>query len=119
VAQVSATRLTPHKICKSPEKIFGIGRNYRAHAAELGNEVPSTPLSLLKPPSCLLVSGDPLPLPRGYERIDIEAELVVVVGRRARAVAAADAWRRGYLDDLLVQSSRAASCRRWCSRSRR
>lgn len=83
----------------APQKIFGIGRNYRAHAEELGNEVPSTPLVFLKVPSCLIVSGDALALPRGYERIDMESELVVVIGRRARAVAAADAWRyvAGYL----------------------
>ncbi|PRQ08443.1 fumarylacetoacetate hydrolase family protein [Enhygromyxa salina] len=83
----------------SPQKVFGIGRNYRAHAHELGNEVPTTPLCFLKAPSCLIVSGDALALPRGYERIDMEAELVVVVGQRARAVAAADAWQHvaGYL----------------------
>lgn len=83
----------------SPRTIFGIGRNFRAHAEELGNEVPEAPLTFLKPPSCLIASGDPLPLPRGYERIDMEAELVVVIGRRARSVAAADAWRHvgGYL----------------------
>jgi 2-keto-4-pentenoate hydratase/2-oxohepta-3-ene-1,7-dioic acid hydratase in catechol pathway len=83
----------------SPQTIFGIGRNYRAHAEELGNEVPETPLTFLKVPSCLLASGDALVLPRGYDRIDMEAELVVVIGRRARSVAAADAWRHvaGYL----------------------
>lgn len=83
----------------SPQTIFGIGRNYRAHAEELGNEVPETPLVFLKAPSCLLASGDPLVLPRGYARIDMEAELVVVIGRRARSVAAADAWLHvgGYL----------------------
>ena len=75
-----------------PQKVFGIGRNYRAHAAELGNEVPSTPLVFLKAPSCLLPSGEALALPRGFERIDMESELVVVIGRRARAVSAAQAW---------------------------
>ncbi len=83
----------------TPQTIFGIGRNYRAHAEELGNEVSETPLTFLKAPSCLLASGDALALPRGYDRIDMEAELVVVIGRRARSVAAADAWRHvaGYL----------------------
>jgi 2-keto-4-pentenoate hydratase/2-oxohepta-3-ene-1,7-dioic acid hydratase in catechol pathway len=83
----------------SPQTIFGIGRNYKAHAEELGNEVPETPLVFIKAPSCLLASGEALALPRGYERIDMEAELVVVIGRRARAVAAADAWGHvaGYL----------------------
>jgi 2-keto-4-pentenoate hydratase/2-oxohepta-3-ene-1,7-dioic acid hydratase in catechol pathway len=83
----------------SPQTIFGIGRNYRAHAEELGNEVPETPLVFIKVPSCLIASGEPLALPRGYARIDMEAELVVVIGRRARAIAAADAWGHvaGYL----------------------
>lgn len=82
-----------------PEKLFAIGRNYRAHAAELGNAVPDTPLSFLKPPSCLLPSGAALELPRGFERIDMESELVVVIGRRGRAIAAAEAWDHvgGYL----------------------
>ena len=87
-----------------PSKIIGVGRNYRAHAAELGNEVPSSPLLFFKPPSCLLVSGQAIPLPRGYERIDFEGELVVVIGRRARDVRAEDAWAHvaGYLlgDDV-------------------
>jgi 2-keto-4-pentenoate hydratase/2-oxohepta-3-ene-1,7-dioic acid hydratase in catechol pathway len=83
----------------SPQTIFGIGRNYKAHAEELGNEVPETPLVFIKAPSCLIASGVPLVLPRGYARIDMEAELVVVIGRRARSVAAADAWKHiaGYL----------------------
>jgi len=82
-----------------PSKIIGIGRNYAAHAAELGHEVPRSPLSFFKPPSSLLVSGRPLLLPRGYERIDMESELVVVIGRRAKAVAAEAAWDHvaGYL----------------------
>ena len=79
--------------------LFGIGRNYKAHAEELGNEVPTTPLVFLKASSCLAVSGDALELPRGYERIDMESELVAVIGQRARQVAAADAWDyvAGYL----------------------
>ncbi|HGG56356.1 MAG TPA: FAA hydrolase family protein [Nannocystis exedens] len=76
-----------------PSKILGVGRNYRAHAAELGNEVPKEPLLFLKPPSCLVVSGAAVSLPRGFERIDLEAELVVVIGRRARSVTAAMAWQ--------------------------
>ncbi|HLT39064.1 MAG TPA: fumarylacetoacetate hydrolase family protein [Enhygromyxa sp.] len=81
------------------QKIIGIGRNYKAHAEELGNEVPTTPLTFFKPASCLLPSGDALELPRGYQRIDMEAELVVVIGRRARKIAAAQAWEHvaGYL----------------------
>lgn len=75
-----------------PSKIVCVGRNFRAHAAELGNEVPTEPLLFFKPPSCLVPSGAPVTLPRGFERIDMESELVVVVGRRATAVPAAGAW---------------------------
>lgn len=80
-------------------KVIGIGRNYKAHAEELGNEVPETILSFLKAPSCLIPSGHALALPRGYSRIDMEAELVVVIGKRARAVAREHAWQHvaGYL----------------------
>lgn len=67
-------------------KIICIGRNYRAHAEELGNEVPEEPILFFKPSTSLLASGDPLDLPRGYERIDMESELVAVIGKHARDV---------------------------------
>jgi 2-keto-4-pentenoate hydratase/2-oxohepta-3-ene-1,7-dioic acid hydratase in catechol pathway len=73
-------------------KVIGVGRNFRAHAEELGNAVPETPLLFFKAPTCLLASGEPIPLPRGYERIDMESELVVVIGRRAKNVDASKAW---------------------------
>jgi 2-keto-4-pentenoate hydratase/2-oxohepta-3-ene-1,7-dioic acid hydratase in catechol pathway len=50
------------------------------------------PLLFFKPPSCLEANGSQVSLPRGYARIDMEAELVVVIGKRARKVASADAW---------------------------
>jgi 2-keto-4-pentenoate hydratase/2-oxohepta-3-ene-1,7-dioic acid hydratase in catechol pathway len=65
-------------------KIVCVGRNYAAHARELGHEVPTEPLLFFKPSSSLLAAGAPIPLPRGYERIDMEAELCVVIGRVAR-----------------------------------
>jgi 2-keto-4-pentenoate hydratase/2-oxohepta-3-ene-1,7-dioic acid hydratase in catechol pathway len=74
-------------------KVLCVGRNYRAHAKELGNEVPTEPLLFLKPSSALIVSGQSCTLPRGYPRIDMESELVLVIGRRARHVSAADAWQ--------------------------
>ncbi len=74
-------------------KVIGVGRNYAAHAAEMGNQVPDRPLLFFKAPTCLLASGQPIPLPRGYERIDMESELVVVIGRAARNVAEGDAWQ--------------------------
>lgn len=69
-----------------PGKIICVGRNYRAHAEEMGNEVPEEPILFFKPTTALLASGQPLPLPRGYQRIDMESELVAVIGRQASQV---------------------------------
>ncbi len=67
-----------------PGKIVCVGRNYAAHAKEMGNEIPTEPLLFTKPASALLAAGESLALPRGFERIDMEAELVVVIGRSGR-----------------------------------
>jgi 2-keto-4-pentenoate hydratase/2-oxohepta-3-ene-1,7-dioic acid hydratase in catechol pathway len=74
-----------------PSKILGIGRNYRAHAAELGNEVPAAPLLFLKPPSSLLAPGGRVLLPPESDNVHYEAELGVVIGRACRRVSAARA----------------------------
>jgi 2-keto-4-pentenoate hydratase/2-oxohepta-3-ene-1,7-dioic acid hydratase in catechol pathway len=63
----------------SPSKIVCVGRNYREHAAELGNEVPSEPLIFLKPPSSLLSPGENIRRPRLSQRTDYEGELGVVI----------------------------------------
>lgn len=75
-----------------PSKIVCVGRNYTAHAAELGNEVPAEPLIFLKPPSSLIRSGEAIVLPVGVGRVDFEGEIGVVIGRRARKVTVAEAW---------------------------
>jgi len=75
-----------------PSKIVCVGRNYVAHAAEMGNEVPSEPLIFLKPPSSILPAGEPIVLPSGVGRIDFEGEIGVVIGRRASRVKEGDAW---------------------------
>ena len=75
----------------APTKIVGVGLNYRAHALEMGKPLPAEPLLFLKPPSAVVGSGTPIVLPRGYERIDFEGELGVVIGRRARDVPLASA----------------------------
>lgn len=67
-----------------PSKIVCIGRNYAAHARELGNEVPSEPLIFLKPPSAIIGPGQPILRPPDSERVDHEGELGVVMGRRCR-----------------------------------
>jgi 2-keto-4-pentenoate hydratase/2-oxohepta-3-ene-1,7-dioic acid hydratase in catechol pathway len=74
-----------------PSKIVCVGRNYAAHARELGNEVPKQPLLFFKPPSSLIASGEAIVLPAASQQVEYEAEIGVVIGRRARKVSAADA----------------------------
>jgi 2-keto-4-pentenoate hydratase/2-oxohepta-3-ene-1,7-dioic acid hydratase in catechol pathway len=71
----------------APSKIVCIGRNYAAHAKELGHDVPSEPLLFLKPPSALLSPGGVVRLPPESARVEHEAELAVIVGKRAKNVA--------------------------------
>jgi 2-keto-4-pentenoate hydratase/2-oxohepta-3-ene-1,7-dioic acid hydratase in catechol pathway len=71
-----------------PSKIVCVGRNYRAHAAELGNEVPTEPLLFFKPLSSLLAPGAEIRRPRVSERTDFEGELAVVIGRRCYKLSA-------------------------------
>ena len=68
----------------SPSKIVCVGRNYREHAAEFGNEVPVEPLIFLKPPSSVIGPGQTIVRPKISARVDHEAELGVVIGRRCR-----------------------------------
>jgi 2-keto-4-pentenoate hydratase/2-oxohepta-3-ene-1,7-dioic acid hydratase in catechol pathway len=67
-----------------PSKIIGIGRNYLAHARELGNEVPAVPILFFKPPTSLIGPGEPILLPGVSQRVEFEAEIGVVIGRRVR-----------------------------------
>jgi 2-keto-4-pentenoate hydratase/2-oxohepta-3-ene-1,7-dioic acid hydratase in catechol pathway len=69
-----------------PSKIIGIGQNYRAHAAEMGKGIPEEPLMFLKPSTAIISDGMPIERPAGYERVDYEGELGVVIGKRARRV---------------------------------
>jgi 2-keto-4-pentenoate hydratase/2-oxohepta-3-ene-1,7-dioic acid hydratase in catechol pathway len=64
-----------------PSKIVCVGRNYREHAVELGNELPQEPLIFLKPPSSIVGPGEPIVLPVISQRVDHEGELAVVIGR--------------------------------------
>jgi 2-keto-4-pentenoate hydratase/2-oxohepta-3-ene-1,7-dioic acid hydratase in catechol pathway len=75
----------------SPSKIVCVGRNYRAHAKELGNEVPSEPLLFLKPPSAVIAHDAVIVLPRESARVEHEGELAVIMGKRARRVSPSDA----------------------------
>jgi 2-keto-4-pentenoate hydratase/2-oxohepta-3-ene-1,7-dioic acid hydratase in catechol pathway len=67
-----------------PSKIIGIGQNYRAHALEMGKGIPEEPLMFLKPRSALIPHGGTIERPGGFERVDYEGELGVVIGRRCR-----------------------------------
>lgn len=84
----AATLLAPAE----PKKIVCIGRNYAAHAAESGNPVPDPPMMFFKPPTALTNPGDDIVWPIGGARIEGEAELCVVMRRRAKLIPPAD-WR--------------------------
>jgi len=67
----------------TPSKIVCVGRNYREHAAELGNKMPDEPLLFLKAPSALIASGDNIQLPAASQQVEHEGELGVVIVRTA------------------------------------
>jgi 2-keto-4-pentenoate hydratase/2-oxohepta-3-ene-1,7-dioic acid hydratase in catechol pathway len=76
----------------TPSKILCVGRNYREHASELGNEVPAEPLTFLKPPSAIIGPGEAIQLPplELTQRVDYEGELGVVIGQSCRKLSSAD-----------------------------
>jgi len=76
-----------------PSKLVCVGKNYAAHAAEFGMEVPEEPLLFLKPSTSVIGPGDPIRLLPISERVDYEGELAVVIGRLARDVRAEDAFQ--------------------------
>src|SRR5712664_4237850 len=73
-----------------PSKIVCIGRNYAAHAAELGNEVPKEPLMFLKPPSSIIGPDEAIVLTKYAQRVEHEGELALVMGRRCSQLSDAD-----------------------------
>ncbi|HWA93878.1 MAG TPA: fumarylacetoacetate hydrolase family protein [Terracidiphilus sp.] len=93
---LSAAKLLPPV---TPTKIICVGRNYRDHAKELGNEVPAEPLLFFKPVSSLLAPGGVVRMPALSERVDFEGELALVVGKRIHRLGADEDWHgyvRGY-----------------------
>ena len=74
----------------APSKIVCVGRNYREHAAELGNPMPTEPLLFLKAPSAVIGDGDAIELPTSSARVEHEGELAVVIGRECRRMSDAD-----------------------------
>ena len=83
-----------------PSKIVCVGRNYRDHARELGNEIPQDILIFLKPPSAVIGPGDPVVIPAISKRVDFEGELGIVIGKQCRNLAEKEEVRsyiRGYV----------------------
>jgi 2-keto-4-pentenoate hydratase/2-oxohepta-3-ene-1,7-dioic acid hydratase in catechol pathway len=82
-----------------PQKIVCVGLNYRDHAEEQGVELPERPLLFAKWPNTLIAAGEPIRIPSISKNVDYEAELGVVIGRRASQVSVDDAldFVRGYV----------------------
>jgi 2-keto-4-pentenoate hydratase/2-oxohepta-3-ene-1,7-dioic acid hydratase in catechol pathway len=111
----------------TPSKIICVGRNYRDHASELGNEVPAEPLIFFKPPSSILRPGGAIVLPSFSERVDYEGELAFIIGKRTRNFKPDQEWRefvRGFtlandisardLQKKDLQWTRAKGCDTFC-----
>ena len=96
-----------------PDKIICIGLNYRSHAAEAGIEPPAAPTFFAKFRNALVPSGTEVPLPATSDKVDFEAEVAFVVGRRCRSVAETDAldYVAGYtlLNDLSARDLQFAT----------
>jgi 2-keto-4-pentenoate hydratase/2-oxohepta-3-ene-1,7-dioic acid hydratase in catechol pathway len=86
---VASLRLLPPV---APSKIVCVGLNYKDHAAEQSKPLPAEPLLFIKPSTAVIGPGTPIRLPPGVGRVDHEAELGVVIGKRAHRVRRAHAW---------------------------
>lgn len=75
----------------SPTKILGIGKNYAAHAREMGGEAPAEPIVFLVAPSAVIGDGDIIEIPSWAGRVDYEGELAIVIGTRAKNISIEDA----------------------------
>ena len=84
----------------APGKIVCLGRNYRDHAKEMGNDVPKEPLIFLKPPSSLIGNGGSIVLPPQSSRVEFEGEIGVTIDRRLRRVSQEEA--RGGIRNVLA-----------------
>jgi len=111
-----SSRTVPVKRCKllapaSASKIILVGLNYRDHAQELKMKIPKQPLVFLKPPTTLIGNKDLIQYPRGVKRLDYEAELALVIKRKAKNIAAkvAEKYILGYtcLNDVTARDLQA------------
>jgi acylpyruvate hydrolase len=90
--RIALTDVTLHAPVTDPQKIVCLGLNYRDHAAETGQEIPTAPMWFAKFANSLIGSGGEIVLPTAHaEYVDYEAELALVIGRRAKNVSAEDA----------------------------
>jgi 2-keto-4-pentenoate hydratase/2-oxohepta-3-ene-1,7-dioic acid hydratase in catechol pathway len=71
---------------RRPGKLWGIGLNYREHARDLDEDVPKQPASFMKPATSIIGPGDAIRLPPESQRVTVEAELAVIIGRQCRRV---------------------------------
>jgi len=74
-----------------PSKVLGVGLNYRSHAEEVGLELPSSPIVFMKPSTSVIGPGEEIELPPQSRRVDYEAELGVVIGKKGRNISAEEA----------------------------
>ena len=74
-----------------PGKIVCLGRNYRDHAKEMGNDVPKEPMFFLKPPSSVIASGDKIVLPPQSTQVEHEGEIGLIIGKQLRRASVEDA----------------------------
>ncbi len=82
--ELGSVRLLAPVIPRS--KIVAVGRNYTAHAAEMGDEVPKTPLTFFKPNTSVIGPGEPIIYPAASSEVSYEGELAVVIGRICKEV---------------------------------
>src|SRR5687767_15388279 len=75
----------------TPSKVVCVGRNYREHAAELGNKMPDEPLLFLKAPSAIIGPDDRIEMPSASQQVEREGELGVVIGFTGRNISETDA----------------------------
>lgn len=85
--EISAVKFVPPV---EPSKIVCVGRNYSAHAAELGNEVPKQPLLFLKAPSSVITNGEIIQIPSQSHQVEHEGELAVIIGKRCKNLGESD-----------------------------
>jgi 2-keto-4-pentenoate hydratase/2-oxohepta-3-ene-1,7-dioic acid hydratase in catechol pathway len=108
IALEGATLLCP----AAPSKIVAVGLNYRDHALEQGKPLPDEPLLFLKPPSAVIGPGEAIRVPAWAGRVDHEAELGIVIGRRVKDVATPEAAAAAILGAVCVNDVTARELQR-------